>query len=131
MKNRVACRLKRVMIPLISGLFCFTLVLCSEYKSDGVQAGKKDAAAIQHSSFVPDGYRVAFHDEFDSIELDTSGDGSAPWAPWWVGWDVHYLEGNGDRAWKCDASYTNPGTPSLGINLHEAAMGPYLVLFQF
>lgn len=61
-------------------------------------------AAGGSSGLVPDGYRLAWHDEFDRLEL---GDGG--WQPFWPGWGVRHLEGNQDKAVKYADDETLPG----------------------
>lgn len=72
------------------------------------------------SVYVPDGYELSFNDECDELYLDIEADGSDYWTTWFVGWDVRYLGGNNDKAWKCDSTYSGGNTEPLGIPLHEA-----------
>jgi hypothetical protein len=60
---------------------------------------------IQHSPYVPKGYRLAFADEFDSILLDQNGNGDSSWVPWFIGWEVHHLAGNSDDYYKAWENY--------------------------
>lgn len=84
---------------------------------------------IIHSEYVPPSYQLSFNDEFESLNLDLDGDGSSPWAPWWVDWNVRFLQGNDDKAWKCDESYTGSGQTPLGAVLHEITENQTLRLY--
>ena len=97
------------------------LVLNISCSTDSVDphATNPEQASIQNSDYVPDDYVLSFYDEFTSFDLDTNGDGSSTWAPWFVDWGVRYLEGNENSAWKCDVSFTGGGDSPLGIVLHE------------
>lgn len=86
-------------------------------------------AEIIHSEFVPEGYDLSFNDEFETFKLDTDGDGSSTWAPWFVGWGVRHLEGNQDKAWKCDATYSGEEDEALGLILHERTDSSTLRLY--
>ena len=48
---------------------------------------------MSSTSHVPSGYHPTFIDDFDRFQLDTAGDGSSDWAPWWTGWGVRHLRG--------------------------------------
>lgn len=66
----------------------------------------------------PSGYTSTFSDEFNSISLDTDGNGSPTWAPWWVTWNVHYLDGNSDDCYKTCNEWLNEN-----VNLHYTSNG--------
>jgi len=90
-----------------------------------------DAVTAQESGFIPDGYQLSFSDEFTTLELDTDGDGSLTWAPWFVDWGVHYLEGNDDHAWKCHESYTGSDGNQLNERMHEITGAETLRLYGY
>ena len=91
------------------------------------------------SPYVPEGYDLAFEDNFNQQGADpllfpvSTGAPSqnknveadpprAAWETYFAGWGVRHLEGNNDQALKADASYRGLGGPSLGehgISLHE------------
>lgn len=81
------------------------------------------------TSHVPSGYSPTFTDDFDQFQLDTEGNGSSNWAPWFVGWGVRFLRGNSDKAFKCDATYVGGGNGPLGIELHELTGDSTLKLY--
>ena len=84
----------------------------------------------EKSPFVPDGYELVFIDEFeDDVYLDVEGDGSEHSAPWMVGWNVRYLNGNSDKCFKCDESFTGNGNESLDVVLHETTGDGTLKLY--
>ena len=105
----------RVLLP------CMLLISCNTAGIDEDQ--------VQHSPFVPEGYAIAFSDEFQSLTLDTEASGAGNWIPWWSGWGVRHLEGNNDKAWKCDISYTGEGDEPLGVVLHEKTDSSTLRLY--
>ena len=103
-----------------------TLISCSKPNNSNQNPSPKQ---ITHSEFVPPGYTIRFNDEFESLDLDLDGDGSSTWAPWWVDWNVRFLEGNDDKAWKCDESYKGSGQTSLDVVLHEITKDQTLRLY--
>lgn len=92
------------------------------------QCGQPSVDSPNRGPYVPEGYELTFSDEFDSFALDQNGDGDTTWAPWFVGWDVHYLRGNSDDCYKAWEDYVGGGTEPLGVRLHEAKDG---VLFMY
>lgn len=109
-------------------LTCTSLIISKCTKPSELTPDKA-AQELVHSEFVPDGYEISFNDEFESLELDLDGDGSSTWAPWWVDWNVRFLEGNDDKAWKCDESYTGSTQQTLDIVLHELTADQTLLLY--
>ena len=81
------------------------------------------------SEFVPEGYDLAFSDEFETLSLDPDADGSGNWTTWWDGWEVRHLQGNNDKAWKGDASYVGEGEQPIGTVLHEVTGDGNLKLY--
>jgi len=77
----------------------------------------------QDSQYVPDGYVRVWNDEFNLLSLDREGDGGENWTPWFAGWNARALDGNSDKAWKCDKDYMGGGNDPLGITLHRASNG--------
>lgn len=111
-----------LIVPLV-------MISCRK-KSDAPTANDSDKLkSIVDSPYVPDGYQIGFSEEFNTFELDVDGDGSSTWAPWFVGWDVRFLGGNEDKAWKCDASYVGGGKEALGLTLHERTDSSTLRLY--
>jgi beta-glucanase (GH16 family) len=63
----------------------------------------------------PPGYQMVFHDEFDSLNLDTKGDNaSLPWTDMGLIWQL----GKGRGFW-ANASYIGSGALPLGVALEE------------
>ncbi len=78
-------------------------------------------AGSSQSAYVPEGYKLAFEDSFDKLNL-LSDQQNWGWASYFTGWNVRHLKGNNDKALKGDATYRGNGGPSLGehgIQLHE------------
>ncbi len=90
------------------------------------------------SPYVPEGYELAFNDEFDgqsayALHLHVGADDPAKngqdranssriWETYFAGWNVRHLEGNNDLALKAGPDYRGLGGLSLsehGIHLHE------------
>lgn len=73
-----------------------------------------------------------FRDDFTDLSLDLVPDGSANWATYFVGWNVRYLTGNGDKAYKAYHTNVGSGGPSLqdlGIITHERTAQNTLKLY--
>lgn len=76
------------------------------------------------SAFVPSGYVKTFADEFDSLSLDTAGDGSGTWATFHPntqkcpGWGARFYPANSNKQIWLDENYTKDGV-KLGVKLHE------------
>lgn len=94
----------------------------------------------QQSPYVPEGYELAFQDNFDRLDLvdgiqsvAASDDQQAKgWETYFAGWNVRHLKGNNDQALKADASYEGRGGKSLGdhgIVLHEITAEGTLKLY--
>ena len=103
---------------------CLLLIAGTTCSDSGVHS-----EVIRGSPYVPSGYVLAFADEFDILSLDMEADGSGTWIPWWNGWGVRHLEGNNDKAWKCDESYTGEGDDQLDVVLHERTDSSTLRLY--
>ena len=137
--------------PLVQrlGFLVGALALLTAGSCDGdpVVRAVPDWGGGERSPHVPDGYELAFEDDFqrnsdDMLSL-VSADGTAPtkksegsqpptWETHFAGWGVRHLEGNNDQALKADASYRGQGGPSLGehgIRLHEITEDSTLKLY--
>lgn len=73
------------------------------------------------SGTVPDGYVLAWSDEFDSLSLGTASDHR--WAPMYVGWNVRHLAGNNDEAAKfADDEILRSGAHKAGDLLRQTGL---------
>ncbi|MGH1483362.1 MAG: glycoside hydrolase family 16 protein [Geminicoccales bacterium] len=92
------------------------------------------------SPYVPIGYKLAFEDNFDRLDLvdeirsvaDGDDHQAKGWETYFAGWNVRHLKGNNDQALKADASYEGKGGLSLGehgITLHEVTAEGTLKLY--
>lgn len=92
------------------------------------------------SPYVPEGYELAFEDNFDRLDLvdgfqSVAADGdqqATGWETHFAGWGVRHLKGNNDQALKADAPYQGLGGKSLGdhgILLHEISAEGTLKLY--
>ncbi len=129
--HRFTCRRFAAAAGMLS-----LLMLCGCEEDLVVEAVPDWGGGVQ-SPYVPDGYRLAFADEFDSqarthgvrqVAAEGNGlvaedeEGGAVWETHFAGWGVRRLEGNNDKALKADAAYRGRGGKSLGelgILLHE------------
>ena len=102
----------------------------------------------ERSPYVPNGYSLAFYDEFEQRGIETlflpASDSSSSevtqaeaatrraWETYFVGWNVRHLEGNNDQALKAGPDYRGRGGLSLsehGIQLHEITADGTLKLY--
>jgi beta-glucanase (GH16 family) len=107
-----------------------------------------DWGSGERSPYVPEGYQLAFSDEFERQGADTlfhpvstdnppengQVDAGAPraWETYFKGWNVRHLEGNHDQALKAGPDYRGRGGLSLsehGIRLHEITEDGTLKLY--
>lgn len=123
-------------IPSLSPLrpihiLCALCLLLTASCGDGVSVkAVPDWEGGARSPYVPDGYALAFEDNFDRLDLaggfqSVAASGDSPttgWETYFAGWNVRHLKGNNDQALKADANYEGSGGPTLGdhgIVLHE------------
>ena len=132
------------------GLVLSAIVMLTATSCDGdtVIEAVPDWGGGPKSPHVPEGYELAFEDNFDRGETSAgvqliSKDGGLvtkqvdagarrPWETYFAGWDVRHLEGNDDQALKAAADYRGQGGASLGehgIRLHEITEGGTLKLY--
>jgi beta-glucanase (GH16 family) len=118
-------------------LAALALLTASSCDGDTIVANVPDWGGGQESPYVPEGYELAFKDDFNApdpatelqpISADGSGlvtendDDRPAWETHFAGWGVRHLEGNNDKALKADAAFRGRGGKSLGehgIGLHE------------
>lgn len=125
------------------------LLTASSCDGDTVVDAVPDWGGGEHSPYVPNGYELAFEDNFDhggsptGVDLISKNGGlvtnqvnggprPAAWETHFAGWGVRHLEGNNDQALKADANYRGQGGPSLGehgIRLHDITEGGTLKLY--
>ena len=132
------------------GLLVGVLALLTAGACDGdpVIRAVPDWGGGERSPYVPDGYELAFSDDFDpggtsaSVHLASSDaqseeghvEAGTPraWETHFAGWGVRHLKGNNDQALKADASFRGRGGLSLGehgIRLHEITQDGTLKLY--
>lgn len=126
------------------GVLAVGLTFLMAASCDGSSTVKavSDWGGGDRSPFVPEGYELAFEDNFDRLDL-VDGMASAPqknghkaegktWVGSFSGWGVRHLEGNNDQALKADVSFQGFGGKSLGehgIELHKVTGDGTLKLF--
>jgi Domain of unknown function (DUF4082)/Glycosyl hydrolases family 16/Bacterial Ig domain len=72
--------------------------------------------------FVPDGYALAWSDEFDSLSLG-GPNGGQNWSPYYTGWNVRHLAGNSDDAVKmADYEQLRDGGDTVGDALRQTGL---------
>ena len=69
---------------------------------------------------VPDGYTLAWADEFDDLSLSAAS--GHRWAPYFVGWNVRHLAGNNDEAVKYADDETVNGGAKAGQLLQNTGL---------
>jgi len=67
--------------------------------SESAEVGATDLKTVG-DRYVPQGYTLAFQDDFDRLDLLPPSNVSRPWLPYWARWNVRYLAGNQDRSIK-------------------------------
>jgi hypothetical protein len=81
-----------------------------------------DADPPPEENFVPDGYALAWSDEFDSLSLGGPNSGRN-WAPYFTSWNVRYLSGNSDDAVKAaDYEQLSNGRGTIGDALRQTGL---------
>jgi hypothetical protein len=133
---------------VLAALALLTAGSCDDGAGTGTVRAVPDWGGGDRSPYVPEGYTLAFADDFlpgagsllHTVSTDTPSQARqvkadpprVAWETYFAGWNVRHLEGNDDQALKADAAFRGQGGKSLGehgVVLHEITADGTLKLY--